>query len=128
MSISIEANKSDVPLCVPKFIAFVHLLEAMCDKGLLFKNPDIKNHIFTYRGQLDAKQYGQTEGWVSESITDTAHNIMVRFRNGNTTLFDFLKEKGFEPIFDECGDFIELKETKRSGNDARSMGDSEAKS
>lgn len=95
----------------PNFIGCVHLLEAMCDKGLLNENPDSEiypNHVLIYRTGLNKKEYGVTEGWLSQNIFDAAQELMEDMQAGDTSLYDALKEQGYKPVFDDSGDFVEL--------------------
>lgn len=92
----------------PKFIAYVHLLEAMCDINLLKMNPDKKSHVLVFKEHLDKDLYGKTEGWVSQNIFDVAQELMQAVQSGDTSLYDTLREEGYEPVFDESGEFTEL--------------------
>lgn len=97
----------------PKFIAFVELLNEMWEESLLQKDPDNKNNIIIYRTGLDPEKYGVTEGWTSQNIFDAAKEVMEHYQNGDTELFDALKQHGYEARFTENGEFEMLARTDK---------------
>mgnify|MGYP006916289584 CR=1 FL=1 len=95
-----------------RFIAFVDLLNEMCEQDLLQRNPDNKSHVLIYRAEVDPEMYGVTEGWFSQNIFDAAHELFENIGNSRENLFEVLKQNGLQAIFDENGDFAELSEIR----------------
>ena len=96
----------------PKFISVVQLLEAMCQKCLLGRDPQNKYNIIIYRTNLDKEMYGITEGWVSQNLQQAASELFHN-RESFESLCDILKTKGYEPKFTKAGDFKELSFRKK---------------
>ncbi len=102
----------------PKFIAYVHLLSAMCDEEILSKDPNNSNNILVYRTNMDESVYGVSEGWTSQNIFDAAQEIFNEAKQGTPSIFDALEENGFEAAFTENGDFEGLyKKDKTADKD-----------
>ncbi|MBR0542537.1 MAG: hypothetical protein IJK26_10110 [Clostridia bacterium] len=102
----------------PKFIAYVNLLQAMCDEGILSKDPNDANSILVYRTNMDESIYGVSEGWFSQNIFDAAQEVFDDVKRGVPSLLEALEESGFEVAFTESGDFEGLyKKDKTADKD-----------
>ena len=102
----------------PKFIAYVNLLRAMCDEGILSKDPNDANSILVYRTNMDKDVYGISEGWFSQNIFDAAQEIFDEAKQGTPSILDALEESGYEVTFTESGDFEGLyKKDKTADKD-----------
>ncbi len=95
----------------PKFIGLVNLLDAMCEEGLLQRNPDDRNSVLIYRSGVDADTYEASEGWFSQNVFDVAQEIMDDCRNGDKSFFEALAEQGYDVAFTEAGKFSKLIKT-----------------
>lgn len=95
-----------------KFISVVQLLEAMCQKCLLGRDPQNKYNIIIYKTKLNEEEYGIKEGWVSQNLHEVASELFHN-RESFEFLCKFLKGKGYEPKFTKSGDFKELSFYKK---------------
>lgn len=89
-----------------KFIAYLDLMNALVERGVLQTDRKYPKNVITYRTGLDVNEYGTTEGWVSEPISDVAQRI---FENQQTriNLHIYLAGIGIKPIY-ENREFVRL--------------------
>lgn len=87
----------------PKFIAYVNLLDALAEAGLVLRDSKNRNNLLVYRENSETKE----TGWFSENIFELAQELFDSEENKNN-LFSVLKEIGKKPVFSEAGDFVEL--------------------
>lgn len=95
----------------PQFIGLVNLLDAMCEEGLLQRNPDDRNSVLIYRSGVDANTYDASEGWFSQNIFAAAQEIMNDYEQGDRSFFDALKAQGYDVAFTDAGEFSKLIKT-----------------
>lgn len=99
-----------------QFFAIVELLDTMCEKGMLQRNPENKDHVIVYRTGLDIEKYGVSEGFVSQHLFDVATELKLNENHEREGFCNALEQEGFQPVFDENGNFSELLEISREKN------------
>ncbi len=92
----------------PKYIAFVDLLKAAKDEGLIPTNPLNPEEVLIYREGVDEQIYGATEGLFSMTVYGVAQELMAEWERGDRSFADSLAESGYAFSFTDNGDFGEL--------------------
>lgn len=91
-----------------KFIAFVHLLDALCSTGLMNRDPDNPNNVLIFRENALADGYdAPVSGFFSENIFSVAQELFDD-PGQRSDFFATLSGRGYNVVFSKDGQFEHL--------------------
>jgi hypothetical protein len=89
-----------------KFIAYVNLLDALIQEGILKRDPNDRNRVIIYREHVKEEGLPE-EGWFSMNVFEVAQELYDN-RKCRDSLYESLKANGLTPEFTADGDFRQL--------------------